>query len=727
MGKRLSLALSAALLAVSACGGSQSEPAEPQAPAQTPAQAEQPITPKKVFVAPVEAKGNPSNDLIPRDVFFGDPDRAAVQISPDGKNLSWLAPVNGVLNVWVAPRSDLSKAKAVTGDTTRPVRRYFWAFDNQHIVYLQDAGGNENWHVFSVDLAKGETKDLTPKPKVQARVEAVSYKHPHEIVIGLNDRNPQLHDLYQVNLETGAMKLLEQNPGFLGYSIDDDFDAKLAVTMTPDGGMKVLQKAPPKKAKKKADDKATAALAFPGWKELYTVGPEDSLNTSPIDFDKRGRHLYMWDSRGRNTSALVSLDLKTGKIKVLASDPKADGSGVLLHPTKKTVEAVSFTYDKRTWKVLDARMKKDYAALAKLSDGEPQVTSTTLDMKTWVVAYLVDDGPIRYYLYDHKHRKGSFLFTNRAALEKLKLAKMHPEVVKSRDGLDLVDYLSLPPASDPDGDGKPAAALPTVLLVHGGPWARDNWGYNPLHQLLANRGYAVLSVNYRGSTGLGKAFLNAGNKEWAGKMHDDLIDSVNWAVAQGIAQKDKVCIMGGSYGGYATLVGLTFTPDTFACGVDIVGPSNILTLLASIPPYWKPMQDVFKTRVGDWTTPEGKKMLLDRSPLTHVDAIKAPLLIGQGANDPRVKQAEADQIVHAMKAKKIPVSYILFPDEGHGFARVPNKLAFFAAAEAFLSAHLGGQYEPATAEQLKGTTMKVPDGAYGIPGFPALMSSMGQK
>ncbi len=730
MGKRLFLALSAALLAVSACGGSQGEPVEPQGPAQSPAQAEQATVPKQEAPPPVEAKGNASADLIPRKVFFGDPDRAGVQISPDGKNLSWLAPVDGVLNVWVAPRSDLSKAKAVTGDKSRPVRNYFWAFDNQHIVYMQDAGGNENWHVFSVNLTKGATVDLTPKPKVQARVEKTSYKHPHEIVVGLNDRNPQLHDLYEVNLDTGAMKLLEQNPGFIGYQLDDDFNAKLAVTMTPDGGMMVLEKTTKKATKKadqKADQKAAAqAPSFPGWKKLYSVGPEDSLTTSPIAFDRGGRHLYMWDSRGRNTSALASLDLKTGKSKILAADPKADGLGILIHPTKKTVEAVSFTYAKRAWTVLDRRMKKDYAALAKLSAGEPQVTATTLDLSTWVVAYLVDDGPVRYYLYDHKHRKGTFLFTNRAALEDLKLAKMHPEIIKSRDGLELVDYLTLPPASDPDGDGKPTAAQPTVLLVHGGPWARDDWGYNALHQLLANRGYAVLSVNYRGSTGLGKAFLNAGNKEWAGKMHDDLIDSVNWAVAQGIAQKDKVCIMGGSYGGYATLVGLTFTPDTFACGVDIVGPSNILTLLASIPAYWKPMQDVFKTRVGDWTTPEGKKMLLDRSPLSHVDAIKAPLLIGQGANDPRVKQAEADQIVAAMKQKKIPVSYILFPDEGHGFAREPNRLAFFAAAEAFLSAHIGGQYEPATADQLKGTTMKVEDGVYGIPGFPALMQTLGK-
>jgi dipeptidyl aminopeptidase/acylaminoacyl peptidase len=295
---------------------------------------------------------------------------------------------------------------------------------------------------------------------------------------------------------------------------------------------------------------------------------------------------------------------------------------------------------------------------------------------------------------------------------------MHPVVIKARDGLDLVSYLTLPNAADADGDGKPDQPTPTVLLVHGGPWGRDSWGFNPLHQLLANRGYAVLSVNFRASAGFGKNFLNAGNGQWGKAMHDDLIDATAWLVASNVAPKDKICIMGGSYGGYATLAGLTLTPDTFACGVDIVGPSNIITLIESIPPYWAPLIGIFKHRVGDWTTPEGKQALLAVSPLTHVARIKKPLLIGQGANDPRVKQAESDQIVTAMQARRIPVSYVLFPDEGHGFARPENNLAFFAAAEAFLSAHLGGVYQPVRAGDLESSSILVRTGKEGIPGWP---------
>jgi dipeptidyl aminopeptidase/acylaminoacyl peptidase len=310
------------------------------------------------------------------------------------------------------------------------------------------------------------------------------------------------------------------------------------------------------------------------------------------------------------------------------------------------------------------------------------------------------------------------LFSTRPELEEAPLARMHPVVIKSRDGLDLVSYLTLPNAQDADGDGKADKPGPMVLMVHGGPWARDSWGFNPLHQLLANRGYAVLSVNFRSSTGFGKAFGNAGNRQWGKAAHDDLLDAVSWAVAGGVADKDKVCILGGSYGGYATLVGLTMTPDVFACGVDIVGPSSIITLIESIPPYWAPMMALFKDRVGDWTTPEGKKALLEVSPISHVANIKRPLLIGQGANDPRVKQAESDQIVAAMRERRIPVTYVLFPDEGHGFARPENNQAFWAVAEAFLSAHLGGLYQPVTKEDLASSTIQVPAGRNGIPGFP---------
>jgi dipeptidyl aminopeptidase/acylaminoacyl peptidase len=336
------------------------------------------------------------------------------------------------------------------------------------------------------------------------------------------------------------------------------------------------------------------------------------------------------------------------------------------------------------------------------------------------VAYVLSDGPIRYYRYDRAKKKAKFLFTNQEALESLKLAPMTPVLIKSRDGLELVSYLSLPRAADPDGDGKPAQPLPMVLLVHGGPWARDSWRLNPTHQWLASRGYAVLSVNYRGSTGFGKRFVNQSNMEWAGKMHDDLLDAVRWAADQRIADPKQVAIMGGSYGGYATLVGLTFTPDAFACGVDIVGPSNLVTLLETIPPYWAPMVEMFTKRVGDHRTEDGKKLLLSRSPLSRADQIRRPLLIGQGANDPRVKQAESDQIVKAMKERGIPVTYVLFPDEGHGFARPENRTSFNAIAETFLAQCLGGPYQP-IGDDFKGSSVTVPAGAEAIHDLPAAL------
>jgi dipeptidyl aminopeptidase/acylaminoacyl peptidase len=343
---------------------------------------------------------------------------------------------------------------------------------------------------------------------------------------------------------------------------------------------------------------------------------------------------------------------------------------------------------------------------------------------------MVDNGPARTYLYERPAegkgtRSHTFLYSHKKSLENLPLAHMHPVIIKSRDGMDLVSYLSLPPSADSDGDGHPEHPVPMVLDVHGGPWGRDSWGFNPEHQWLANRGYAVLSVNYRGSTGFGKAFVNAGDKEWAGKMHDDLIDAVDWAVAQKIAIADKVAIMGGSYGGYATLVGLTFTPDKFACGVDIVGPSNLNTLLKSIPPYWKPQIAQMTTRMGDPSTPEGLKLLEDRSPLNRVDQIKRPLLIGQGAHDPRVKQAEADQIVSAMQNKNLPVTYVLYPDEGHGFARPANRMSFYAVAENFLKQNLGGKAAPISPEDLKGSTIEVRAGAEAVPGLAEAIKQSG--
>lgn len=638
--------------------------------------------------------------LISRDVLFGNPDRTSAQVSNDGTHLSFLAPKNGVLNVWVAPLDDPTKARCVTNDTKRGIRSYFWSYNPDYLLYIQDKGGDENWHLYSVNIKTDETKDLTPLDGVQVRVQEASPDFPDEFLVAINDRNKQLHDIYRVNLKTGERKLVEQNDaGYAGYLTDDDYNIRFAVRLTPDGGSEIL--------KKEADGK---------WTDFAKIPMTDNLTTNPVGLDKSGENLYMIDSRGRDTAALTALNIKSKESKILAQDDRADISGAMVHPTEKNIQAVSFNYDRVQWKILDDSIKSDIAYLRGVADGDWNVTSRSHDDKHWIVAYVMDDGPVRYYHYDRSAKKAKFLFTNRTDLESVKLAKMHPKIIKSRDGLNLVSYLTLPLGSDTDGDGKPQKPLPMVLDVHGGPWARDSWGYNPLHQWLANRGYAVLSVNFRGSTGFGKKFINAANMQWAGDMHNDLIDAVRWAIKEGVADEKKVAIMGGSYGGYATLVGLTFTPDTFACGVDIVGPSNIVTLLESIPPYWQPIIDMFTTRVGDHRTEEGRKFLTERSPLTRVDQIRRPLLIGQGANDPRVKQAEADQIVKAMQEKNIPVTYVLYPDEGHGFARPENRLSFFAVTEAFLSQHLGGRYEPIK-DDFQGSSITVPHGGDQIPGL----------
>lgn len=656
--------------------------------------------------APAEgeaAKAVAKTKLIPRDLLFGNPDRAGTKISPDGKYLSFLAPVKGVLNVWVGPTDRPDAAKPVTKDTKRGIRTYFWTYTNKHILYAQDAEGDENWHIYRVDLTSGDIKNLTPLKKVAARIQGVSYRFPGEILIALNDRDARYHDVYRLNLESGKRALVQQNEGFLGFITDDDYKIRFATKFTPDGGNSIQQ----------PDGKG-------GWTEFLKIPMEDSLTTNVVAFTKTGKAAYVIDSRGRNTGAFTVMDLKTGKQTVLAEDPRCDASGALLHPTERSLQAISFTYDRTRWVFKDLAVKADFDHLAKVAGGEISVTSRTLDDRKWVVAFVMDDGPVRYYLYDRPTGAAKFLFTNRKAQEGLPLQKMHARVLKSRDGLDLVCYLTLPPGSDPDGTGRPARPVPLVLDVHGGPWARDSWGFDAVHQLLANRGYAVLGVNFRGSTGFGKKFLNAGNREWARNMHNDLLDAVDWAVKFKVADPKKVAIMGGSYGGYATLVGLTFTPETFACGVDIVGPSNLVTLLKTIPPYWAPAVQLFKDRVGDHTTEEGKKLLESRSPLTFVDRIRRPLLIAQGANDPRVKQAEADQIVKAMQDRKIPVTYVLFPDEGHGFARPANRLAFNAVMEAFLARHLGGRYEPVGAA-FAGSTITVPAGADGVPGLPAAL------
>ncbi len=642
------------------------------------------------------ATGTPRNDLIPRNILFGNPERANVKISPDGKRLAWIAPVRGVMNLHVAPVGKLDEAKVVTKETTRPIRNYAWAYTNQHLLFEQDVGGDENFHVWKVDLKTNEVVDLTPYPGARGGIADLSHKKPGVVHVTVNNRDPKLMDLHEIDLVTGKSTVVAQNTeGFSSYVTDEALELRFATKSEPDGSVTVHQR------------------TKDGWAAYDRVPFEDS-ETAVLGVV--GGTAYLRDTRNRDTAALVALDIKTKKTKVLAEDVRADAGAVMFQPKKLVPQAVAFNYLRVDWKVLDGSIKGDLAALGKLG-GDPRVTSRTLDDSQWIVGLNSDQKPGRIYLWNRKTKKATFLFSAQPALDSQPLVAMKPVEIAARDGLKLVSYLSLPAGSDPDADGTPDQPKPMVLLVHGGPWGRDAWGYHPYHQWLANRGYAVLSVNFRASTGFGKKFLNAGNLQWGKTMHDDLLDAVSWAVHSKITPKDKVCIMGGSYGGYATLAGVAMSPDVFACGVDIVGPSNLITLLGSIPPYWAPIVAMFHKRMGDPSTPEGKAMLVEASPLTHAKNIRRPLLIAQGANDPRVKQAESEQIVAAMKKLGLPVTYALFPDEGHGFARPENSIAFVAITEAFLSAHIGGVYQPISKDELSGSSLQIKEGREGIPGM----------
>ena len=697
------------LVVVVACGGGKPK-SDPAPDLQADHVADPDLV--KVAKAPVPApppapvaKGNPKDDLTPRAVLFGNPERAGVQISPDGKTLSWLAPKDGVMNVWIAPVGKLDQAKPITSDTVRPIRTYFWAFTSKHVLYQQDSGGDENFHVFRADLADGKVTDLTPYKGARAEIGELSDRFPTTVIATINDRDPQVFDLYKIDLLTGKRELLARNDDkLIGFTVDNTLTPRLATRMRPDGASEIL-------IASQKDGKL-------GWNPWDTIPFEDAESSGVAAFAPDDKSVYFTETRGRDTGALVQLDLATKKAKVLAEDAKADAGNLIFHPTKHTLQAVAFEYDRVRWKILDKSIQRDLDTLAKLDGGEVAIGSRTLDDKLWIVTTTTElQGP-RYYLWDRGKQKPTFLFAARPELAKQPLVKMSPVIIKARDGLALVSYLSLPKVADANNDGKADQPTPLVLLVHGGPWARDRWGFSGIHQLLANRGYAVLSVNYRGSTGFGKKFLNAGNLQWSKAMHDDLLDAVAYVVDQKVTQKDTICIMGGSYGGYATLVGLAMTPEVFRCGVDIVGPSNLMTLLSTIPAYWAPLVAVFHSRMGNPETPEGKALLIQASPLTHAAKITKPLLIGQGKNDPRVKETESEQIVAAMKRAGLPVTYALFPDEGHGFARPENSIAFFALVEAFLSAHLGGVYQPITADEIKATSLQIKDGKTGIPGMP---------
>jgi dipeptidyl aminopeptidase/acylaminoacyl peptidase len=611
-------------------------------------------------------------ELIPRRVLFGNPERVSPHISPDGTRLAWIAPHQGVLNVWVAPMGsdgvDWSTAQVVTDDTDRGIRMCAWAHDGRHLLYLQDTGGDENWRLHDVDLTTMQRRDLTPFDNVRTELIAAEKKFPTEILVGLNKDNPQLHDVYRLNLTTGELVKEVTNPGFVGWVADAQLVVRAGIAPQPDGGMVLMVRGD----------------AREDWRAVLTVSAEDALTSGPIAFSEDGRSLLALSSVGADTGRLIRLDLATGEQQVLAEDPDADVGGLRIDPDTREPQIVSFLKDRMEYRVLDESVAPDLAAIRALNPGDPSFSDADDADETWLVAFNNDTTAVSYYSYDRRTREGRFLFEARPELSRYQLALMQPFTFTSRDGLTIHGYAMFPPDA-------PRTGLPTVLNVHGGPWARDAWGYDPEAQWLANRGYLCVQVNFRGSTGYGKAFVNAGDREWGGRMHDDLVDAVAYITGQGWADPARVAIYGGSYGGYAALVGAAFTPELFRCAVDIVGPSNLKTLIETIPPYWAPMIAQFHNRVGDPAKDED--FLWSRSPLSRVGDIRIPLLIAQGANDPRVKQAESEQIVAALTEAGIDHEYMLFPDEGHGFAKPENRLRFYAAAERFLARYLGGRVE----------------------------------
>lgn len=617
--------------------------------------------------------------LIPRKVIFGNPKRAGLQLSPDGLRLGFLAPVKGVMNVWVQTVGK-DDAKPVTHDTYRGVHGYFWTPDSTAILYAQDKGGDENYRIYAASVPGGAVRRLTPDKGVRASVVEVNRYHPHTILVSMNQRDPHVFDVYRLDLRSGKLTPDTQNPGnVVSWVSDRNLQVRAALAMSPTGDKLLLARTSPKDP----------------WKTLRTWSPLES--GAPIAFTYDGAEIFAIGNKGSDKTRLYKIRVSDGKITEIFASKEGDLTGVSIHPKDRHVEAVSIEYLTKKWVAIDPKFQADLDALGRLAKGNRfGIVNRTLDDKRWIVAVGGPTLPARYYLYERPARTFRLLLATRPDLRRFALAPMKPVLIPARDGMKLVCYLTRPPRPLP---GK----QPMVLFVHGGPWSRDKWSYHPWVQWLANRGYVVLQVNFRGSAGFGKRYLNAGNREWGRKMQHDLTDAVRWVLAHLNVDPKRVGILGGSYGGYATLAGVTFTPALYAAAVDIVGPSSILTLLKSIPPYWKPLMTVFKTRVGDPVA--DKEMLRKRSPLYFADRIRTPLAIFQGANDPRVKIAESNQIVAAIRKRKGQVLYVVYPDEGHGFRRAPNRLDFLARTERFLARHLGGRLEPLS--RIPGATARV--------------------
>lgn len=618
------------------------------------------------------------NSIIPRELLFGNKEKSHAKISPDGNFISWLAPKNDILTIWIAPRNKLEDAYVLIEKTSQSIHRYQWSRNSNYLLYMQDTDGDENWQVHAVNIKTQKDLNLTNSEGVNADIVKMSWHHPDYILVAMNNRDPHWHDIYKVNIINGEKELLLLNDKkYASVDFDEQYEVKLAEKVLEEDNTRILYRY--------RDNK---------WDEFKRIKHNDSMNTYISHVDAVGIYVYILDSSNHDTNALLQVDIEDGTQTELAHFSKSDISDLLIHPVSYKVEAWASNYLKRKWHILSCDIQEDFDVLTMKFSDTFRVVSRTKDDIYWIIAVSDAQKPEEVWLYSRAEKSFSKLYDSRPKLDSALLLKMYAFTIKSRDSLELVSYLTLPKNISLDIQMKASEAVPMVLLVHGGPWWRDTYGYNPSHQWLANRGYAVLSVNFRASTGFGKGFVNKGDKEWSGKMHDDLIDATNWAISKGIAKKNKIAIMGHSYGGYAALVGLTYTPEVFCCGISLVGISNLETLLKTIPPYWKSDLNDMIERIGNPFTSEGRKHLASCSPLYKANEITKPLLIGQGANDVRVKQAEAEQMIHAMKENNLPVTYALYPNEGHNWRNSENELSFNALAENFLALYLGGQVEP---------------------------------
>jgi len=636
--------------------------------------------------------------LVDRELFFGDPEISGSQLSPDGQWMSFIKPFNGARNIWIkAADEPFESARPLTADE-RPVPGYFWSRDSRFVLYVQDKDGDENFHVWAVDPngANGEdgvpsSRNLTPVDGVRAQIYSVPKNAPDVILVGMNDRDPRFHDIYKIDIATGERVMVKQNDEGVGFWLFDlEGELRLAYRQLPDGGSELLR------------------VDMKGLEQILTCTYEEEIN--PIGFHKDRRHLYMSTNMGnRDLSELMLLDVESGEMTLIEKDPEnqVDFGTAVFHPDTDELIATAYVGDRvRIYPKTDQATKLWKNLRKALPEGEIGVNSMARDMSRMLVSLSSDVDPGSVYLYDTSTGKAELQYRSRPELPTEDLAHMKPVSFEARDGMTIHGYLTVP-------KGVEAKGLPVVMYIHGGPWARDYWGYDPYAQFLANRGYAVMQVNYRSSTGYGKQYGNAGNREWGiGSMQHDVTDAVKWLIAEGIADKDRVGIFGGSYGGYATLAGVTFTPDLYACGVPYVGPSNLITLIESFPEYWKPfLEGSWYKKVGNPEVEADRQDLIARSPLFHCDQITAPLLVVHGANDPRVKQHESDQIVVALRQKGKAVEYVVAPDEGHGFRAPNNRKALAVAMERFLAKHLHGRVQedvlPATQERLDEITVDV--------------------